>query len=240
MADGSKQSARQLYGCEEQVLLPGKVHILSNFMPSFCGQDKAIADRLIVIRYTKRFVDAPNAGNPRELKKDPALVADLKDDRDATGTWLCIGAQMALADIKHHKHICVPQSVLDDTAAEIRNMDILSTFVSQHVEVCPQLASGTARIDNISRLDWSFDKNDLWQTFKGFLVSTGCEEKYDSNSFNAAVERYFANDSLTISSFAHGGAYFWLGIRRAGEGGRRARRPNNPFDRMSWENPDRD
>ena len=38
MADGSKQSARQLYGTEEQMQLPGKVHILSNFMPSFCGQ----------------------------------------------------------------------------------------------------------------------------------------------------------------------------------------------------------
>lgn len=195
-----------------------------------------------MIRYTKRFVDAPNAGNPRELKKDPALVADLRDDRDATGTWLCMGAQMALQDIRAHKHISVPQSVLDDTATEIQNMDILSTFVSQHVEVCPQLASGIFRIDTLNRVEWSYDKNDLWQTFKSFLVSTGCDEKYDGNSFNAAVERYFANDSMAISSFAHGNAYYWLGIRRPGDLGNGKRTRRTPFDRgiMSWENPDRD
>ena len=133
MADGGTHSGRQLYQAEMELSLPGKLHISSNFMLHFSAQDQAIRDRLVVIRYNRRFVPNPTMEN--ESPSNSHTVARMLEDTDAIGTWMAIGAQKAIQDLERDGKISIPSQIKAETNAEIDKLDVLHAFITHQTEL---------------------------------------------------------------------------------------------------------
>lgn len=218
MADGGRLSGRQLYEEERDFNIPGKMHVYSNFMVRMgIGDDPALTDRIVGIQYQMRFLSNPDPEKPFEVLKQPSLVASFKADKSAVGTWLCRGAMAALKDIKDHGAICIPEVIANETKEELEKINVLSSFFKTHCEFHQQVLNnaGTDRTTrDISRTDWVYDKQELWATFKLYIVAFGAQDKFDMATFNGCVSRYFANNNIGVTSFNHADHYYWLGVRR--------------------------
>jgi phage/plasmid-associated DNA primase len=116
LADGGRMSGRQLYQQEQMINLVGKCMVYSNFMLKMgMGDDIALCDRVIGIQYKMRFVSDPDPSKPHELLRSSKRVLKFKEDPNAVGTWLCIGAAMAMKDIKATGALHRPQIINDET-----------------------------------------------------------------------------------------------------------------------------
>ena len=248
MADGGIQSGRHLYEDETQVKLPGQLHIFSNYLLKYClpGGDPAVIDRLVVLSYNVRFVVNPNPAYAHEIQRDPAVVHALKTDPDAVGTWLCLGAEKAIADIKQHGSIVIPDIVKDETRQELATLDTMARFIDLHCQICPEVVNRPgSECMNISRSDWSFETRELWGGFKTYVHASGSEDRFDEPSFNACCTRFFANTNVGVTKYNHGNQYYWLGIKQREAPARPARRIADAFANappmvplMRWDNTD--
>lgn len=220
LADGGTLSGRQLYEEEKNFSLYCKMHVWSNYMlrlpPS---QDIAIEDRIVAISYQVRFVPNPDPTKPQEVLKQPSVVAALKNDCNAVGTWLCRGAMAALQDIQRDGAIYIPPIVVKETKEELDKQNVLASFLKSSgvVEFHPAVINRSATdrtVRDISRTEWVYDKQDLWGAFKHFNVAFGSQDKFDMALFNGCLATYFENNNIGVTSFHHADAYYWLGIRK--------------------------
>lgn len=217
MADGGRQSGRQLYAEEAQYSLPGKLHISSNFMLRFPAQDQAIRDRLVVIAYKTRFVMNPCPTNELEVACDPTAAELIIQDSDAVGTWMAIGAKKAIADINKFGRIPIPQVIQNETTAEIRKIDVIHSFVEVNTNICPSITNRVASerlLRDVSRLKWSYEKTQMYNDFKKHAQATGGVERWDLATFNVCLERYFQMHRVGVGSYQHAGEYYWHGIAK--------------------------
>lgn len=221
VADGGTLSGRQLYEEEKNFNLFCKMMVWSNYMLKLPpSQDIALEDRIVAISYTMRFVPDPDPNKPHEALKQPCVVAALKEDSDAVGSWLCRGAMLALQDIKEHGAIVIPPVIQKETKEELDKQNVLATFLKSSgvVEFHPNVMNKIPTDRNtrdISRTEWVYDKQDLWAAFKHYNVAFGSQDKFDMATFNGCLTTYFANNNIGITSFSHADAYYWLGMRRA-------------------------
>lgn len=221
VADGGTLSGRQLYEEEKNFNLFCKMMVWSNYMLKLPpSQDIALEDRIVAISYTMRFVPDPDPNKPHEALKQPCVVAALKDDSDAVGTWLCQGAMLALQDIKKHGSIVIPPVIHKETKDELDKQNVLASFLksSGAVEFHPGVMNKAPTDRNtrdISRTEWVYDKQDLWAAFKHYNVAFGSQDKFDMATFNGCLTTYFANNNIGVTSFNYADAYYWLGIRKA-------------------------
>jgi len=211
IASGDRISARGLYKDEENMVLPGTVHVTSNFLGKFDAEDTAMRDRMCIIRYNMRFVtDEPDPNNKFEAKANLELVKSIQDDTDAFGTWLVLGAIAALQDISKHGSIIVPACVKDDTKDEIDKINVIHQFF----QTCCVVRSKKATSDK-TREAWSWEQSAMFNTFRAYTASIGHTElkMWDEGRFNAAILRYTTNNRLPVDTFKYGDAYSWSGIR---------------------------
>lgn len=244
VADGGTLSGRQLYEEEKNFNLFCKMMVWSNYMLKLPpSQDIALEDRIVAISYVMRFVPDPDPSQPHEVLKQPSIVAALKDDSDAVGSWLCHGAMLALQDIKENGAIVIPPVIQKETKAELDKQNVLATFLksSGGVEFHPAVInrSATERTTrDISRTEWVYDKQDLWAAFKHYNVAFGSQDKFDMATFNGCLTTYFANNNIGVTSFNHADAYYWLGIRKAKSKGNEHKGTIEGLYGLTWVNKD--
>lgn len=211
MASGDKMSGRQLYKEETNFVLPGKIHIQSNFACRIDAQDVAATDRQVVVNYNSRFVFDEPREEYNEYKADNSIVTALRDDHDAVGTWLAQGAQRALQELDASGMITIPNSVKLDTAAELEKIDTIKAFFTTKAQIHP-LAS-VEKVQSKQVASWSWEQATAFTSFKLYVQARGSSTKWDMARFNACSERYFKNNRLNVQSGEYGNAYFWYGIR---------------------------
>jgi phage/plasmid-associated DNA primase len=214
MADGGTQSGRHLYQSESEIQLPGKLHISSNFMLHFSAQDQAIRDRLVVIRYHRRFVADPSMEN--ESHSNPSVVSAIREDPDAIGTWMAIGAQKALQDLDQKGKIQLPAIIRTETEAEINKIDVIHSFITKYTEMHSRVLgvkAGTSYLRCISKKDWVYNKNHCFHDFAKYAQSSGCVTKWDMPMFNTCLERYFESRAIGVVTLCQDQEFFWHGVR---------------------------
>jgi hypothetical protein len=224
LADGGRMSGRQLYQQEQMINLVGKCMVYSNFMLKMgMGDDIALCDRVIGIQYKMRFVSEPDPSKPHELLRSSKRVLKFKEDPNAVGTWLCIGAAMAMKDIKATGALHRPQIINDETNEELSKINILNSFFRDNVIFHPSVKNVAVGHEPTKvPSDWHYDKQELWGAFKFFTAAFGggnIEGKFDMSSFNGCVQRYFANTNTGVVSLHYGSSYYWAGIKAVDKGG---------------------
>lgn len=218
IAEGGRLSGRQLYEEEKEIKPPGKAHVSTNFFPRLgLGDDPALTDRVIAIDYEMRFVPDPDTNKPYEVLREPTRVAAFMADPCAVGTWLCRGAMAAMHDVRRQGCIAIPAIIVKETKKALDTVDVFKNYFSLHVEFHPAVINRQPTDRNardIPRDTWVYCKQELWDAFSYHIKASGVDLKFDMATFNGCVSRYFANHNLGVTSFSHGDAYYWLGIRR--------------------------
>lgn len=98
--------------------------LLTNNKPHVAAEDSAIWDRLRLVPFTQRFVDAPTREN--EHQKDKYLIETLKQEASGILAWLMRGC----LDWQTHG-FNEPSVVLDATTEYRREEDILGQFLTE-------------------------------------------------------------------------------------------------------------
>jgi hypothetical protein len=93
LSSGDTQSGRQMYTSSMTYFEPRcTIVIHTNELPQF-GSDKAIIDRVRMVRFPVRFVDEPDENNPDEKKADHELIRRIKANPSAIMTCLVFYAK---------------------------------------------------------------------------------------------------------------------------------------------------
>jgi hypothetical protein len=211
IASGDRCSGRALYKGEKNFVLPGKLHIFTNFLSSRDSQDQALLDRESIVTYQSRFVTENPREEYNELLANSELVKELKEDRDAVLTWLVEGSILAFKDIEENGCIRIPDIVVKETQVEINKIDTVRTFFDTKATIHPSIKKSKQSPE--SKL-WSWEKAHMFSIFKVFVQAHGAtESKWDAARFNACCERFFLQRHWPITTSQYGDSYFWTGVR---------------------------
>lgn len=182
---GGQISCRRAYG-HQIAFSPTHLPILvTNFKPQAPDNDDALWERVHLIPFNLRFIDAPTRENER--KRDPLLPQKLKAESSGILAWLVRGAMKWYAQGR----LIAPDCVKLATSSYQAEMDPLADFID---DCCVRIP------------DARTSKGDLWKTYREWSKDNHIRRPLGRNQLG---ERLVALDWVTK---VKSGKWYWEGI----------------------------
>jgi putative DNA primase/helicase len=178
LTGGDTIKVRTMYSLPVTFQATYLILLLTNHKPHINADDQAIWDRIHLIPFTQRFVDAPQGGN--EHLKDKALPKKLQSEAPGILAWLVRGC----LDWQRLGGLRPPQSVRLATEKYRTEEDTLGLFIEERL-IQKEGASVQARVLYDEYDNWCKDNN--LQAMTGTAFGTKIKDKLSHRKSNGLI-----------------------------------------------------